>query len=65
MNVYDSITADAVEVGDLILIEFDQIEVTNVVDSGEAILIKGNSFVSGDNVNYILEADRQVSLWTE
>lgn len=65
MNVYDSITADAVEVGDLILIDFDQIEVTNVVDSGEAILIKGNSFVSGDNVNYILEADRQVSLWTE
>lgn len=65
MNVYDSITADAVEVGDLILIDFDQIEVTDVVDSGEAILIKGNSFISGDKVNYILEADREVSLWTE
>lgn len=65
MNVYDSITADAVEVGDLIMVNYDQIEVTDVVDSGDSILIKGNSFVSGDKVNYILTADAQVSLWTE
>lgn len=65
MNVYDSITADAVEVGDLIMVNYDQIEVTDVVDSGDSILIKGDSFVSGDKVSYILTADAQVSLWTE
>lgn len=65
MNVYDSITADAVEVGDLVLINNDQLEVIKVVDEGDSILITGDSFVTGDKEIYILPTDHIVNLWTE
>lgn len=65
MNVYDSITADAVEAGDLIIVQQDKLEVTKVVDSGDSILITGYSFVSGDSETYILPTDHLVELWTE
>ncbi len=65
MNVYDSITADAVEVGDLVLINNDQLEVIRVVDEGDSILITGDSFVTGDKETYILPTDHIVNLWTE
>lgn len=64
MNVYDYVTADTVEENDQILYENDPVEVESVVDSGEVILIKGYSHMSGDKVTYILPADSEVGLWT-
>lgn len=38
--------------------------VTEVIDSGDSILVKGDSWVSGDRVTYIFEPDKEVDLWT-
>jgi hypothetical protein len=65
MNVYDTITADAIEIGDLIILNLDQLEVTDKIDSGESIMVKGNSFVTGDSAVYIVPAEQTVDLWTE
>lgn len=64
MNVYDYVPAHTVEEGDQISHETDLIEVRSVVDSGESILVKGFSHVSGDSVTYIIGADTEVGLWT-
>ena len=64
MNIYDYVPAYSVEEGDQIAYTNDLIEVTSVVDSGESILVKGFSHVSGDTVNYILGSDTEVGLWT-
>ena len=71
MEVYDFITADQIEgpnennnnKGDQVFIENDPIEVSKVVDSGDSILVKGYSHMSGDDVTYILTADMEVGLW--
>jgi hypothetical protein len=64
MNVYDFTSAAFIEVGDQIQIDFDYIEVRDIVDSIDSIMVKGWSHESGDSVTYILEADREVGLWT-
>lgn len=64
VNVYDTITADQIEVADQILVnDIDPIEVSDVVDSGDSIMVKGYSHMTGDNACYILAADTEVSLW--
>jgi hypothetical protein len=64
-NVYDTISADAIEVGDLIILNMDELEVTDVIDSGDSIMVKGLSFITGDAATYIVPADQKVDLWTE
>lgn len=65
MNVYDTITADQIEVSDQVLVnDIDPIEVATVVDSGDSIMVKGFSHLTGDNAVYILTADTEVSLWS-
>lgn len=63
MRIYDHITADAIDEGDLVFYQNDYIEVTSKIDDG-SILIKGYSHTSGDTVTYILTADTEVGLWT-
>lgn len=63
MNVYDTTTADCVDPGDFIMVDFDPVEVTYVLDEGDSIMIKGYSHMSGDVVIHILPADRVVELW--
>lgn len=63
MDIYDTITADSIEVGDQVLIENDPIEVSRVIDSGDAIMVKGYSHLTGDEANYILTPDATVGLW--
>lgn len=64
MNVYDYVPADTVEEGDQILFENDPLEVSSVIDSGDAILVKGYSHLTGDSVTYIITPDTEVGLWT-
>lgn len=65
VNVYDTITADSVEEGDQILVnDIDPVEVSSVIDSGDSIMVKGYSHLTGDNAVYILAADAEVSLWS-
>jgi len=64
VNVYDIVTADTIEVGDQILVNnIDPIEVETVIDSGEAIMVKGYSHLSGDKAEYIFTADAEIGLW--
>jgi hypothetical protein len=37
---------------------------TKVVDSGDSILVTGDSYMSGGSETYILNADHEVDLWT-
>lgn len=64
VNIYDYVPAHTVEEGDQIAYTNDLIEVTEKVDSGESIMLRGFSHVSGDSVTYIIGADVEVGLWT-
>lgn len=64
MDVYDFVSADTIESGDQILYQNDPVEVSSVIDSGEAIVVKGYSHLTGDSVTYILNSDTEVGLWT-
>lgn len=65
VNVYDTVTADQIEVSDQILVnDIDPIEVSEVIDSGDSIMVKGYSHMTGDTAVYILTADAEVALWT-
>ena len=64
MQVYDFITADQIDEGDQILVNnIDPVEVKKVIDSGDSIMVKGYSHLTGDEVDYILTADAEVGLW--
>jgi hypothetical protein len=72
VQVYDFITADQIEgpnesngfKGDQILVNnIDPVEVASVIDSGEAIMVKGYSHATGDSVEYIFSSDTEVGLW--
>lgn len=63
MDIYDYITADSVEVGDQIFHANDPIEISRVIDSGEAIMLKGYSHMTGDDVAYVVTPDTEVGLW--
>lgn len=65
MEVYDHIEAWQIESGNQIQINaIDPIEVKEVIDSGDSIMVKGYSHLTGDNAVYILTADTEVGLWT-
>jgi hypothetical protein len=64
MEIYDFVTADSVEATDQIVYGNDYIELSDVIDSGDAIMVKGYSHVSGDSVTYLLTPDSEVGLWT-
>lgn len=65
MEVYDTVSADTLANKDQILLNGEPIELTaEPVDSGDAILIKGFSYESGDNVTYILDPHAMIDLWT-
>lgn len=66
MNIYDTIEADSIEVGDQIIVDGDAIEVTFVGESesdDSEIIVKGFSYESGDAVDYSLPYDYTVDLW--
>ena len=63
MEVTDVITADAIEENDKILYVNDPVEVRTKIDSGDCILIKGYSHLTGENVTYILDPYVEVELW--
>ena len=69
-TVYDTVRADQVEEGDNIAFlpidgEVQEVmAVTRKVDSGDSILLTGDSYQSGDRVTYILAFDHEVDLWT-
>lgn len=63
LNIYDTVSADTVMAGDLIVLDLDYIEVVSVVDETDAVVITGYSHVSGDNVTNIVPADRMLDLW--
>lgn len=65
VEVIDTVTFDQIEDFDLVLIEGDQIEVTSKIDDGDSIMVKGYSYITGDNVTYIRTPDTEVELWTE
>ena len=64
MEIIDYVAAATIEEGDQILFENDPIEVQSKVDSVTAIMVKGYSHMSGDNVVYILDPDVEVGIWT-
>lgn len=64
MEIIDYVAASTVEEGDQILFENDPVEVQSVIDSTSAIMVKGYSHMSGDNVVYILDPDAEVGIWT-
>lgn len=65
MIIYDSITADQVDPDDLVMVEDDPIEVSEVSDEGSIITLTGYSHKTGDTTIYFLTADSVVHLWTE
>lgn len=64
VNVYDYVPLHTIEEGDQVVINSDLIEVRVKIDSGEAVLVKGYSHISGDTAMYTLPFDTVVGLWT-
>lgn len=56
MNIYDTVEAHTIEVGDQIIIKGDPIEVTSIEEDPEAplegLIIKGYSHDTGDIATY-------------
>lgn len=67
MEIFDSISADTIEVGDQIIVDGDPIEVQAILhDFGQDIdevLIRGYSHESGDSATYSLYADDYFDVW--
>ena len=66
MEIYDYVPAHTLghEPNEQIMYANDYLEVTKVIDSGSVIMVKGNSYVTGDSVEYVLDADTEVGLWS-
>lgn len=65
MNVYDTIQADQIEVGDQIIIDGEEVtvvEIRETNDNSEVVVI-ADSFESGDRETYSLPYDYDVDLW--
>lgn len=66
MNIYDTIMADQIEVGDQVIIDGDPIEVTGRSDDdtdAAGIIVWGFSHETGDSATYTLPFDYDVELW--
>lgn len=66
MEIYDYVPAHTLgeEDNEQIAVANDYIEVSSVIDSGSAIMVKGWSHVTGDTVTLVLTADTEVGLWS-
>ena len=66
MEIYDYVPAHTLgdEPNEQISHGNDYIEVKSVIDSGEAIMVRVYSHITGDTVALILEPDTEVGLWT-
>lgn len=62
MNVIDTVAAESVEVGDLIDVDGDIVEVTDVSDDMENVHLRGVSLVEGDKVSHIVSFTALVDL---
>jgi hypothetical protein len=65
-TIYDRVPAYSIEVGDQIIVDGDEIEVTDVHDTEDLdeIVVTGYSHVTGDTETYSLFADDSFDLWT-
>lgn len=64
-NIYDYITADQdLAKGDQIFYNNDYIEVTSSYTEGDTVVVKGNSYNTGDSVTYFIPIDAEVGLWS-
>lgn len=67
LNIFDSVPAHTVEVGDQIIIDGDPIEVRKVEDDPEApvegIRFTGYSHETGDTVVYDVYFDDEYDVW--
>lgn len=65
MDIYDTISADQIEVGDQIIVDGDPIEVMSVreTDDVDEVVVIGYSHESGDTETYSLFADDEFDLW--
>jgi hypothetical protein len=67
IEVYDYVEASTLEDGDQVAIEneeggIDYLENIQVIKDG-AVMIKGWSWLTGDNATYIVDYDVEVGLW--
>jgi len=68
INIHDSVPANTLEDGDRVVITNgegveDYLENVKVIKDTEAVMVKGYSYVTGDNEAYILDWDAMVGLW--
>ena len=65
-TVYDSISADTIEVGDQIIIDNEPIEVRSIseTEDPDEIVIRGYSHDTGDVEQFSLYADDYYDLWS-
>lgn len=65
ITVFDTVSADTLEVGDQIIVDGDPISITGIseTDDPDEILVTGYSFNSGDTETYSLFADDYFDLW--
>jgi hypothetical protein len=67
MTIVDTVAAHTLEKPDQITFMdrgYQEImTVVSVIDSGDSIMVKGDSWVSGDSVTYIFHPDKEVDLW--
>jgi len=66
MEIIDNISADTIEVGDLLIIEGVQVEVRAIVpsDDPDEVCIRAWSYESGDVETFELYADDYFEVWT-
>lgn len=66
IEVFDTVPAYSIEVGDQIVVESDHIEVSHIAETDDLdeVIVSGYSHDSGDRVEYSLFADDMFDVWT-
>lgn len=65
MRLTEPIEAWQIEEQDAIWHNNDQIVISEKVDEGESIMLKGHSWITDENVVYLVTPFTEVYLWTE
>lgn len=63
METYDSVSGDSLVVGDLVVIDNEQVEVQEITDDIDSLTVRGYSFDTGDIETYDVDFDKQYDLW--
>ena len=63
MDVFGSIEGYAVEEGDYIVIDGQQIEVRSVIDNKDTITVKGYSETTGDIEEFEIDPFAEYEIW--